>query len=48
MAEKGKEGGGSKLRKPKTKQRAEPRTKAKRLNNQTLTEICEIDASSNS
>jgi len=40
--------GGSELRKPKTKQRAEPKSKAKRLNNQTLTEICEIDASSNS
>ena len=40
--------GGSKLRKPKTKQRVEPKTKAKRLNNQTLTEICEIGASSNS
>jgi len=45
---KGKRGGG-KLRKPKTKQRAEPKTKAaKRLNNQTLTKICEIGASSNS
>jgi hypothetical protein len=48
MAEKGKEGGGSKLREPKTKQRVEPRTKAKRLNNQTLTEISEIGASNNS
>jgi len=40
--------GGSELRKPKTKQRAEPKSKAKRLNNQTLTEISEIGASSNS
>jgi len=48
MAKKGKEEGGSELRKPKTKQRAEPRTKAKSLNNQTLTEISEIGASSNS
>jgi hypothetical protein len=40
--------GGRRLRKPKTKQRVEPKTKAKRLNNQTLTEIYEIGASSNS
>jgi len=40
--------GGSELRKLKTKQRVEPNAKAERLNNQTLTEICEIGASSNS
>jgi len=40
--------GGCKLRKPKTKPRVEPKTKAKRLNNQILTKICEIGASSNS
>jgi hypothetical protein len=40
--------GGCKLRRPKTKPRVEPKTKAKRLNNQILTKICEIGASSNS